>query len=967
MAKKGVDDEEDLPQRPRRGEDGEEGESQGRLGLRERFAQIKTWAEENQTIALIIAGCIAFVFLLFCGLVAWRIISVRNRPTLEQAIQAFEFGAYAQAQVRGESVLRYAKETETEKIAVASYIVGRALLEQYEPSNIPEKESYYLAAANHLKEAYTLGFPLKYKTQGLLAYGKALYFSESIPQAIEILLEAEGRPQQDNKTANRLLTHAILRSEEPDYNLALKHCDLLLADETLTQKEMYQAKLLRANILLKLGRLDEANRVFDQVPPLDELEAYQEFICAQLLMEEGRQLRTQAIGLEKQLFMTDSPFEIHSTAPRIPALPESKPDREPTPQPQPTPQIPDETPQPSQPTKDTFNPLPTSLSIPPTAPTSQRKPAPVPPQFETKPNRIVQAVVRRQTPGRVVPAGRQISVDGENVEETQPKPQSQPLAIKKAYTIEDVQNLRSQAIAKYREAILRLEMSKSADVAEFRYIKQSYLLQGICFEEMGEFAKAKDQYRELIQTFPESNEAIAADFFRAEIFRKSGQFDLALTGHRLVVRKLIDKGNYSNPILTRKEIATKIDYALGELITLKEYRDAFDLLAVYEPILPPREIARLKAVGSEDWAKMIQRSATAASFEEREKLLTEARDKFRLAGREYAIYAQYELTSRRYAELLWASAENYRAGKDYIKAIPKYREYLKNEIVLRQAETFALLGQMYFELDLLDDAIETYDEYLKLYPDHPMLYQVRLIKSYAHAEKKEWDQAKTLLLENLSGILAPNAAEYRDSIFALGKTYYDDGEREKAIATLEDAVTLHPEAPQAASAFYMIAQSYMKRVDEEQKLMQTSNLTTAREKASLEMQKARQAAHDNFQNSRKILGDREIYIPLSSAEQTMQMVCYFEIAKLELTLGRLNEAVESFNLAQNRFQERPETLDALIQVALIYRRQGKDEQAKETIQKGKVLLQKLTARKAFPPGYRFNEAEWNELLTWGGR
>ena len=398
---------------------------------------------------------------------------------------------------------------------------------------------------------------------------------------------------------------------------------------------------------------------------------------------------------------------------------------------------------------------------------------------------------------------------------------------------------------------------------------------------------------------------------------------------------------------------------------LRDYQDAFELFAVYEPIMPPPEIARIKAIGYESWAQMLQRNANAASFEEREQLLREARDKFRLSGQNYAVFAQHELTSRRYAELLWASAENYRLGTDYLKAIPAYREYLKNEIMLRQPETFAWLGQMYFDLDMLDESIKTFEEYLKLYPAHPRLHEVRLIKSYAHREKQELEEAKTLLLENLSGTLAPQAAEYRDSIYALGKIYYDTGDREKAIATLEDAVFLHPDAPQAASAYYMAAQSYLKRVDEEQKLLQAANRAGVREQATLEMQRARQAALDHFQTTRKLLGDREQLIPLSSAEQTKQMVCYFEIAKLELLLGRLEEALESYNLAQNRFQERPETLDALIQVALIYRRLGKNDQAKETIQKGEVLLQKLTENNAFPPGYRFNEVEWNELLSWG--
>ena len=938
-------DDDDQPLRRRKPGDDDEPEQPVKLTLRQRIEIIgqhveraKEWANKNQTKTLLILVGLLFLFLIIFGFIVWHIVSVYHRPTVEDAIEAFDFGAYQESQFRATSVLRYAKEGEYEKRAVASYILGISLLEQFEPSNLPDKEAYFLAAAIHLKEAYTLGLPTAHRTRALLAYGKALYLSDSIEQAIEILLEAEGRPQQDDKTANWFLTHAIMQSEEPDYNLALLHCDKFLADAKLTQMEAYRGMLLRAHILVKLRRLDEANRVFDQVPPLPELEAYQEFVCAQLLMEEGRRLRTETIAQERRLFLPDSSFEIRSTVPPPTALPGWE-------------------------EEGNAGPEPERLDdAPMLTPSTQLKSAPLPPSITSFPPQIEQAVVRRsQSKGRIVQVRRQVpaaAISNDSVT------QSQSLSLQSTGdAAEAVEDLRRRAIAKYREAILRLEMSKAADAADFNFTRQSYLLQGICFEEMEEFENAKEQYRMLIQTFPESDEAIAADILRAELFRKSGRFDLALTGHQRAVLKLMRRGVYQNPILTRREIITKINATVGELMRLREYQDAFDLLAVYEPILPPREIARVKAVGYEGWARMIQRNANAAPFAEQETLLQAAREKFRLAGRQYAVYAQHEITSQDYKELLWRSAENYRYGKDYLKAIPAYREYLKNEIMLRQAETLAWLGQMYFDLDLLDESISVYEEYLKQYPDHPMLYQVRLIKSYAHKEKNELEQAQTLLLENLSGVLAPKAPEYRESIYALGMMYFDAGDREKAISTLEDAVLLHPDAPQAASAYYRIAQAFLKRIDDEQVLMQKSNLTTDREKATLEMQKARQAAHRNFQETRQLLDERELVIPLRPSEQTMQMVCYFEIAKLELLLGRLEDSLDSFNLAQNRFQDRPETLDALIQAAMIYRQLGRNEEARETVQKGKILLQKLTDNKAFPPGYRFNDAEWNELLN----
>ena len=937
--KKVTEDEDETPQQRSGGDNEEEGSSKQQkkiFDISELVQNAKTWISENKTIAIVIFSSICFAVLIILLLIVWHIISVYNRPTIDQAFNAYQYGAVTQARAMAESVLRYAGDSEKEKRATALYVIGASLIDQYESIGWSDKESYILTAANYLKEANEIGFPDSIKTNGLLYLANALFLTGNMPQSTEILLLAEQQPNQDMKAVYGMLAEALCQKEDADYNLALRYCDLYLNNLNVTQTEMDRAKLLQTTVLIRLGRLDEAIRVYDSIPIKDEYESQQEFVGAQILIEQARNFRERARELERELALTDSPFEIHSeyaTEVFDFSTDDFEPDdgtNEPTDEPLPI-HDQDET------DIDEFEP-----------------------DLDDAP--IVEPPVsfHRGIPVVVLMRYQNERTDNEIID------------LKPGYSDQGFQNeglprvkyYRDNALAKYNEALLRLEMAKYADASEFKYTTQSMLLQGICFEEMGEFAKAIAMYVELAKLHPESDDAIAAEFLRAEILRKQGKLDAAIAAYHRSMTMFGQKGTYINSWLPRKNIVERIRIAFVSSIQLKHFEEGFNTLAVVENIVPKADLVRMKAVGYDRWATDLWRQAEASAYEERIEYQKSAREKNRLAGRWYTELARHDFATPAFPEDIWNSAENYRIGKDYIKAIPMYREYLKTELTLRQAETLSILGQLYFELDLLDKSIETYDQFIETYPQHPLIYRVRLIKNYAHQEKNETKKAELLLLENLSGILGPQSPEYRDSIYALGKMYYSRRNREKTIQTLEDAVFLHPNAIQAAQSHYMIAQSYLALAETSDQKVASTNLTGVRREASDESKRNRASALQYFIDAKTRLIQRESMMPLSTAEQTMLMVCYFEIAKQELLLERLPEALESFKAAQNRYQSRPETLDAVIQTAQIYKKLGENDKAIESINRGKVLLQKLTASKAFPPGYRFNETEWKDLLQW---
>lgn len=992
-AKKNSNDEDDRPQRRQFGEEEDAQESQGFsfAQLKERLIaapeKIRDWVEANQVKALIILISAFVVFLLLVGLLVWHIIAVKNRPTVEQAMEALELGYYTQSQHFADSVLKYSNEQEVKKRATALLVKGISLCLQTDISTIPEKRAYYLTAANYLQESKKLGFPEEYAAEGLFFLGKSLYFADHLQEAVEVFKEAEKVKPENMPLIYWLLAQGLTRTDQPDYNTALHYTDLYL--KVVTDPHLREmAQLFQTVILLRLGRLDEAIQTFDRVPVKDKLESYQEFVGAQILMDEANTLRLRAMQLEKELFLTDSPFEIKpemgvssqpgKTVPseepddfwETPAIPEQKPDY------QELYESPDDW-------LDTVDDKTTSTSLFIQEMVKRQKGTNRPIEVSEQEKRHLQAPQKKEPVSQPFvenPIRFAYSHSGHSdhadhakrsdrsarVANVQPMrfQLTDSVAQEMDARIAQVREFRKESIAKYNEAILRLEMSKKADSENAEIVQSATLLQGVCYETMGEFRKAQDMYRLCVHSFPRTSTGVAGEFLWSEIERKLGYFDRSLTGYERCLQEYEQLDKYINPYFPLTMLKKRADEAVKSYLELHDYNKAFSLLSVFKPLFPKEQIAQICATGYEEWGKELRREANNARFEEHDKRLAQSRDKFRLAARWYRELAKYDFATDRFVKWIWRSAEAFRAGKDYLSAIRMYEQYMQHEIIERQAEVRALLGQMYFDLDLLDKSIAMFDDFLTYYSDNPLVFRVRLIDSYAHTEKGDVQKAEELLLENLSGILAPDAAEYRDSIFALGKLYYNTGNLARAIPTLEDAVVLYPDAVQSAETYYRLARLNLNKVEEAKKVKDATPLSTVRERSDLEMERAKRKALEYYQKSKQLLLKREHDLVLSQAEEMMLMISYIQVAQLLLELGELNEALTAFNEAQNRYIDQPESLDILIQIAQIYRRLGMTESVLETINRGKVLLQKLTADKAFPTGYRFNEQEWNELLNW---
>ncbi len=1002
-----VEDEEPVGGFRRRAEEEETGEEL--TGWRARWEWFKAWRVAHKKIFYSIIGAIAGIFLIVLAMMIWHWIHLATRPTLEEAESALNSGAYRLARNFTDRILGYVEEDDRRLKSAAYYIKGAAFCHDAELSWEEDKTPFYRQAIVSLKESKKLGFPEQHRASGWFLLGKSLFICGQIQEALPCLLEAHHLESEHKKQVCWYLAKSYMLQESANYNEAMQYCSEYLKIPGLSKHELEEGLLLEATILVRMGRREEARELFQKVSPDSPFDNTRKLVEAEILMHQAQELKDKARQLERS---TGNPQKLirksqaESSDVQTEAFDEKKNTLH----------------EDASPEEETEAEKPDGAKTSPQPPTAlETHPFVEHPAMETvvmgRPRKFEGVVAARaevSEKGAIRPvvwlqeeadasvpaeAVESLADDREIVEkelgeieaeqldspaEKKKNPRTPPNAAPPVELPQRVgsdgtkpesnlvnENLaqareyRRQALEKYREAIDLLQEILEKDVGKLEPVRKAAFLKAICFREIGDFEAAKEVLQFIAVTFPNSPEAVASEFLWAEMERQlGGPTREVLTAYQRALESFGNVEHYVNPWFTRREIENRVVEAFEDYVEIGEYIAALSLWKYFDKLIDPARRSRLKAELFYRWAKELAQSAEVAPADERKRLLEKVRKKYREAGQAFEELAKKEFTREEYYMDLWQSAECYRLGRDYIESVRMYRKYLDNEVLHRQSRALYYIGEMLYDMDQLDRAIETLRECILLYPNDPMAYRSRLIAGYALLEKGETAKAEQMFQQNLNGRLAPTASEFRDTLFALGKLYWKQEDYPQTIIALEDAVTLYPRAPQSAWANYLIAMSYLSQVREKMEEVKGMELPTTQKKGALEVNRGLQKALNHLRAAQDLLNERKETEQLTEPEQMMLRNCYFGIGSILVDLGqdRFDEAISAYSAAATRFQDSPDALQAYRQIARIYWMMDQDEEAEAAVNRGKLLLERLKAAENFKEDNPFSPRQWQELL-----
>jgi tetratricopeptide (TPR) repeat protein len=260
-----------------------------RLGAAARRALGIAVTHWKRTLAASLTVC-----LLMAGIVvAWaymvNLAIEAERTKLAEALAALDEGNYEQARLLVRHVLA-SGALPRDQFGTPLFVLGCVKTYDADADVVPEqRRTQYLVASRYLSKARSYGLPPDREKQGELLLGKSLIETLEFDQGIEVLNEAlEAKPRTGgplNIAIHRLLAEAYTQLPQPDYELALEHLAAVLEAKQLPAGHQVAALRLKAKILARTNRFNEAHGALDLLPAGVQRDPYVLMARGQLLLD----------------------------------------------------------------------------------------------------------------------------------------------------------------------------------------------------------------------------------------------------------------------------------------------------------------------------------------------------------------------------------------------------------------------------------------------------------------------------------------------------------------------------------------------------------------------------------------------------------------------------------------------------------------------------------------------------------
>lgn len=439
----------------------------------------------------------------------------------------------------------------------------------------------------------------------------------------------------------------------------------------------------------------------------------------------------------------------------------------------------------------------------------------------------------------------------------------------------------------------------------------------------------------------------------------------ATIGHRLVNPDVIRASLtvVSDRLRREGDLATALEYlrlATGlapreDLVLHSQYLERLgDLLAA----AAHARLDEAKLIGSGEEADAARRRLVA----EAELLLLEAGETY------FELSSVNTLNEERAATAMWTAAGLFDEAGDDDRAITVLETYLLHRphstlvprVLLRLGRTLQKVGRY-------ENAISAFQRNYSEYPRsiHANESLIPLAESLMALGGDYELQAERALLEIVqdSDIYTPEAPEYCDAMFLLGRYYSRRADFERAIAVLDEFVQRYPVDPRIASAKFLVADAYRQSAQAIKEELLDPRFAGEAKRLVAERERRLHEAAARF---REVIQRYEVRdsATLSPLDQVyFQDAVLGEAASL-FDLGRYAEALSLYERAAWTYKDQPAALGAYVQIINCYVILGRDAEARTALRRAQYLTEAITEESFEPAGDLETRADWKRYFDW---
>ena len=491
----------------------------------------------------------------------------------------------------------------------------------------------------------------------------------------------------------------------------------------------------------------------------------------------------------------------------------------------------------------------------------------------------------------------------------------------------------------------------------------------------GLFEEAVGRFGSILARHPSADARMEVHLYRAETYAANGDHGLAVADYTRVV-DLLDSG--AHPMAGRLVGSLEDRVREESLLDRPQQAVTYAQLVLDSTLLVVSdEVLGLAARAHRNLGESVLASAYGldpeAIFvegidESTPEVRREAALSFRRAGTLFDLLATrlHERNDARsgWSEIQASAAECFDLGADRVRAISAYAAYLKGtsvengdraRVALKYAQ--ALHSNLQFS-----EALSAYDAIVELHGQGIYAAKARVAGAdcLVALERPREAQVRLELIVSGSDGIRPEAPEFQDAIFALGRLMHESGLHEDAVSRLDEAVRRYPTDDRLPEASFMLGSSLESMASTERgRELDRAFSPSVRDRARAAWVAHTEAAIVAFEQVVSAFGasDEELLEP---GQVRMLRDARVGCANGLLDLGRYMEAIELYEQIERRYRAETTSLDALIRLNEAWTALGRQDEAEKAHSRAVLRLRQLP-EEVFASS-RFDRSGWSTWL-----
>ena len=529
--------------------------------------------------------------------------------------------------------------------------------------------------------------------------------------------------------------------------------------------------------------------------------------------------------------------------------------------------------------------------------------------------------------------------------------------------IEPSTDVKRRAKMKYEEAVENFRKAQGSDTLDNVATRKAMYSIGVCFLKLGNSRAALEQFGRVRQLFHDTPEAVACDLREAELARRYGRNEAALSAYGRLLAAIPDPDNLSNPWFTAAEARSSLLDAYQDYLQTQNFEISLQLARLSYPLISKIRATLLIAETYRRWGESLIEQSGHMPVAQAALVRRQGRTQMRRAGMVYSRLAKMRIATVHYADDIWASSECFIRGQNFDDAIYELKKYLNNESRHRNPRALVNLGKSYLALGKAKKALEVFEECTDFHPKDVASFQARLWAARAYREQGEDEKAEKSLLRIIEGEeITPSSEIWQEAIFDLGELLHEQGKYAESIRRLDEAVKRRPESPRAALSRYLMADSYRQSAQAEREKLRKTLMENSLVAHSGKINTLLKSAQRQYAELRDMLERKRGSMELFGQDREILRNSYMGAADMLFELEDYEEAIGGYALVISRYQRQPVVLQAYLQTARAQLRLDLGEQARRTFKRAKSVLDRMPEQTAFTETTNRTRRQWADLF-----